>query len=192
MMAKACWAQLRKGDLRIECPRTQRSIETVTQPVPQRSEPASMNPKTCHPKHFYGKNKKNKKKEKKGNSKTFTTKCPTFSEYNEIEDIYDAEKVGASRYPLVIEFRGLFPGQLKDRDTFIDVSENRLARLGPHLKHVFIWGLHSKSSSARRTLLTKIVRSVSGFTKLVIVLPQDHTGHLKYSIKGKICNTLKV
>ena len=152
-----------------------------------------MNPKTCHPKNFYSKVKKDKTRETKGNLQTLNPKCATFSEYNRKEDIYNAEKVGASKYPLVIEFRGLFPGELKERETFIDVSDNRIAQLSSHLKLVYIWGFQNKSSSTRRALLTKIVRSVSGLTKLVIVLPQEHTGHMKYSIKGKICiNYLKM
>ena len=147
-----------------------------------------MEPKTCHPKNFYkkGRAKKDDKREKTVNFQTLDTKCPTFSEYNRIEDIYNSEKVGASKYPLVIEFRGVFPGQLKEREALIDVSDNRIAPLSSQLKHVYIWGLQNKPSSTRRTLLTKIVRSVSGLTKLVIVLPQYHTGHLKYSIKGKL------
>ena len=116
-----------------------------------------------------------------------------FSHYHRVEQslrVNEAEKKGMSRYPLLIEFRGLSPGSMQEREIFLDIT-NRVAPLKSDLKHIYIWGLERKCASSRRSILTNIVRQTSAFTKLIVILPPHHAGHLIYSIKGKNFKHLK-
>ena len=140
-----------------------------------------------NPKSFYGKAKRKKHKVKIRNLpplKSNSLNENSFSSHNTQGDIYKVEKKCISRYPLIIEFRGLFPGCMKDRELFLDVT-NSVAPLKGDLKNIFVWGLQSKSPSARRSILTNIVRHSSAFTKIIVILPESHPGNLIYSIKGR-------
>ena len=137
--------------------------------------------KAC--KTFYGKGKKTK--DKLDNS---IVKQPedTFSSEHTRENIDLIEKTQPSRYPLVIEFRGLGGiGQLGPREICIDV-DNFVIHSTNEYKNIFVLGLARKTADSRRSILTKIVRHVSPFSKIIVILPETHAGNLTYSIQGNL------
>ena len=153
-------------------------------PVNQSLLPSHAGRIKMEPKSFYG---SSSGRYKNRNPAVFPqdNKCEQFDQYNNLIDVALMQKTRLSRYPLIVEFRGLVLDKLGEREVIYNVNFSRPECLVEGLTRVYVTGCEDLPSDQRRSIMTKIVKHTSALAKIIVIIPQDHPGFKVYSIKGK-------